>query len=136
MLPHSAKASATLSRRCLQGIVRDFWQLPDNRKGKLASELKQIKTDVDVDTWAGIDAIVTVGNIGAHIEKDVNYVVDVDLDEAELLVDLIEMLFDDWHVARQKRKDRANKARSAASKKIQEKRDAKKASKEANKSEE
>ena len=65
------------------------------------------------------------------MENDVNYVVDVEPDEAELLIELIEMLFDDWYVVRQRRKDRANKARSAATKKIQQKREAKKASQEA-----
>jgi len=125
----SPKASATLSRRCLQGIVRHFWELPDKNKGKLAAELKFIKDSVDEDTWVGIDAIVKVGNIGAHIENDVNYVVDVEIAEADLLIELIEMLFEDWYVARQKRKDRAERAKQAASNKIQQKREAKAASK-------
>lgn len=128
ILQLSPKASATLSRRCLQGVVRDFWSLDDNKKGKLAAELKQVKDKIDEDTWAGIEAIVTVGNVGAHMENDVNYVVDVEIEEAELLIELIEMLFDDWYVLRQRRRDRAQKAKAVAANKIQEKRDAKKAS--------
>lgn len=33
----SPKASATLSRRCLQGIIRDFWQV---KPGRLVDEIK------------------------------------------------------------------------------------------------
>lgn len=40
----SPKASATLSRRCLQGIIRDFW---DVKKGRLVDEINAIKDLVD-----------------------------------------------------------------------------------------
>jgi len=33
-------------------------------------------------------------------------IVDVEPDEAELLLSLVENLFDDWYIARQKRQDR------------------------------
>src|ERR1019366_482264 len=43
----SPKASAALSRRCLQGIVRDFWSIPDNKRGNLGTELSFIKDQID-----------------------------------------------------------------------------------------
>jgi len=132
VLPHSAKASATLSRRCLQGIVRNFWEMPTGKRGNLGAELSFIKDQVPEDTWEGIQAIRSVGDIGAHMEKDVNYVVDVEPEEASLLIELIEMLFEDWYVQRHKRKERSDRAKALAAKKNQERKAAKLASKEAN----
>lgn len=97
----SPKASATLSRRCLQGIIRDFWQV---KPGRLVDEIEQIKDKVDVDTWKAIDGVRSVGNIGAHMEKDINVIVDVEPNEAQLLVELIEILLKDWYVAREQKR--------------------------------
>ena len=129
VLPHSAKASATLSRRCLQGIVRDFWDIPAGKRGNLGAELSFIKDKIEEDTWEGIQAIRSVGDIGAHMEKDVNFVVDVDPEESSLLIELIEMLFEDWYIQRHKRKERSTRAKALAEKKNKERKDAKLASK-------
>jgi hypothetical protein len=97
----SPKASATLSRRCLQGIIRDFWQV---KPGRLVAEIEQIKDKVDVDTWKAIDGVRSVGNIGAHMEEDINVIVDVEPNEAQLLVELIEILLKDWYVTREQKR--------------------------------
>lgn len=34
-----------------------------------------------------------IGNIGAHMEADINVIIDVDPDEAQILIDLVELLF-------------------------------------------
>jgi hypothetical protein len=79
----SPKASATLSRRCLQGMIRDFWGIA---KGRLIDEVNALQSRVDAQTWKAIDAVRKVGNIGAHMEKDVNLIVDVEPEEASLLI--------------------------------------------------
>lgn len=99
----SPKASATLSRRCLQGIIRDFWR-GQVKPGRLNEEIEQLKDKVDDDTWKAIDGVRSVGNIGAHMEKDVNVIIDVDPNEAQLLVELIEILLKDWYVAREQKR--------------------------------
>lgn len=99
----SPKASATLSRRCLQGMIRDFWKIS---KARLIDEIEAIKGSVDAETWAAIDAVRSIGNIGAHMEKDINIIVDVDPDEAQLLIGLIELLIKDWYITRQERTER------------------------------
>jgi len=96
----SPKASATLSRRCLQGMIRDFWKI---KKSRLIDEIEGIKTKVDGTVWKAIDSVRHVGNIGAHMEKDVNLIIDVDSEEAGLLIWLIENLFEEWYVARHDR---------------------------------
>jgi hypothetical protein len=98
----SPKASATLSRRCLQGAIRDFWGVV---KGRLIDEIDGIKDKCDPLTWEAIDAVRKIGNIGAHMEKDVNLVIDVDPNEAGLLIGLIETLFNDWYVNKHQREE-------------------------------
>lgn len=99
----SPKASATLARRCLQGIIRDFWRV---KPGRLVDEIDSIKDKTDGLTWGAIDAVRRIGNIGAHMEKDINLIVDVDPNEAALLISLIETLIKDWYIGREERNAR------------------------------
>ncbi|WP_445766511.1 DUF4145 domain-containing protein [Rheinheimera sp.] len=99
----SPKASATLSRRCLQGMIRDFF---DVKEKTLYLEISAIREKVESLTWDAIDAVRSIGNIGAHMEKDINLIIDVDANEAGLLIGLIESLIQDWYVARHERQKR------------------------------
>lgn len=102
----SPKASATLARRCLQGIIRDFWTVkPDT----LYNEINQIKDKIDSELYDAINAIRQVGNIGAHMEKDINVIIDVDPNEAQVLIVLIEMLIEEWYIKDHERKERLAK---------------------------
>lgn len=107
----SPKASATLSRRCLQGIIRDFWGIS---KARLIDEIKELQGHIDSTTWQAIDAVRSIGNIGAHMEKNINLIVDVDPDEADLLLHLIEVLIEEWYVRRYEREQHMNKVIAAA----------------------
>lgn len=98
----SPKASATISRRCLQGMIRDYWKISKNR---LIDEINELKGSVDLVTWKAIDSVRSIGNIGAHMEKDVNLIIDVDQNEAKLLIGLIELLLKDWYIARKEREN-------------------------------
>jgi hypothetical protein len=99
----SPKASATLSRRCLQGIIRDFWEIKKNR---LVDEIEELKSKVDSTSWEAINSVRHLGNIGAHMEKDVNLIIGVDPDEAGLLIWLIELFFEEWYIARHDREEK------------------------------
>jgi len=110
----SPKASATLSRRCLQGILRDFWGV---KPGRLVDEIEQIKDKVDPLTWDAIESLRKLGNIGAHMEKDINLIVDVDPEEASLLIGLVETLIREWYIAREERIARMAALVSAAANK-------------------
>lgn len=101
----SPKASATLSRRCLQGMIRDYWKI--NTKSKiLFDEINELKTKISDSEWQAIDAVRSVGNIGAHMEQDVNLMIDVEPQEAELLISLIEDLFKSWYIDTHDREER------------------------------
>lgn len=93
----SPKASATLSRRCLQGMIRDFWKIS---KPRLVDEIDAIKDKVSPTQWKVIDGVRRLGNIGAHMEKDINLIVDIEPDEAVKLLKLIEILIEQWYINR------------------------------------
>ena len=112
----SPKASATVARRCLQGMIRDYWGLS---KGRLVDEIEAIHDKVDRLAWDAINAVRNIGNIGAHMEKDINVIVDVEPQEAKLLIGLIETLVDDWYVTRHERESRLSKLVAVAQNKEQ-----------------
>jgi hypothetical protein len=99
----SPKASATISRRCLQGIIRDYWKV---KPGRLVDEIAAISSDIDKTTFNAIDAVRKIGNIGAHMEKDINYIVDVDTNESKVLIGLIELLIESWYINRHDKEER------------------------------
>ena len=92
----SPKASATLARRCLQGMIHDFWGIKEKN---LNAEITKLKENIPAKQWQAIDALRKIGNIGAHMEKDVELIVDVDPDEARKLLKVIELLFKNWYIA-------------------------------------
>lgn len=108
----SPKASATLTRRCLQGMIRDFAGIS---KSRLVDEIDALRRAVESgeadrsitpETVEAIDHVRGVGNIGAHMEKEIDRIVPVDPGEAQALIELVEMLFDEWYGARERRKTR------------------------------
>lgn len=111
----SPKASATLIRRCLQGMIRDFAGIS---KSRLIDEIKALRKAVDdgsaersvsIESVEAIDRIRDIGNIGAHMERDIDLIIDVDPGEAQVLIELVEMLFDEWYGAREKRQARLSR---------------------------
>ncbi len=108
----SPKAAATLIRRCLQGMIRDFCGIA---KSTLLSEIEALRGAVSdgtadraiaVETVDAIDHVRGIGNIGAHMEKDIDHIVPVEPGEAQALIGLVEMLFEEWYVARRTRQMR------------------------------
>lgn len=97
IIEKSPKASATLLRRCLQGMIRDFW---DIRGENLYNEINALKDKVSPHQWKAIDGLRKIGNIGAHMEKDVNLIIDIDSGEAKKLQKLIEVLIKQWYISR------------------------------------
>jgi hypothetical protein len=93
----SPKASATLARRCLQGMIRNFWEI-DNPI--LYNAINELQGKIPATQWRVIDGVRRIGNIGAHMEKDIDLIVDIDSHEAEKLIKLIEHLLEQWYINR------------------------------------
>lgn len=107
ILELSPKSAATLARRAVQGIVRDYWGIAKPTLNLELQELeRRVGQEITRETWEDIDAVRSIGNIGAHMEKDINIIVDVEPGEAELLIKLVETLIEDTYVARHEREER------------------------------
>ena len=97
IIESSPKAAATLLRRCLQGMIHDFWNIHEKN---LNAEITKLKEKITSSQWNAIDGLRKLGNIGAHMESDVNLIIDIDQDEAKKLLKLIELLLEQWYIAR------------------------------------
>lgn len=97
-------------------MIRDFWGV---KADTLFNEIQAIEEKVDSDVWEAIDSTRKVGNIGAHMEKDINLIIDVSSEEADLLIEMIEMLLDDWYVARYDRQQKLQRIKEVAAEKAE-----------------
>lgn len=98
-LASSPKASAALSRRCLQAVLREKAGI---RARNLNEEIQTAIDSKEVPAWISenLHAVREVGNFAAHTSKSTNTgeVVDVEPGEAEFLLDVLEGLFDFYFV--------------------------------------
>lgn len=97
IIDNSPKAAATLLRRCLQGMIHDFWNVHEKN---LNAEITTLKSKVSSSQWKAIDGLRSIGNIGAHMEQDVNVIIDIEIPEAQKLKRLIETLLEKWYITR------------------------------------
>ena len=112
VLNDSPKASAALSRRCLQHLLREKAGI---KRGNLADEIQQV-LDAKIlppQLAEDIDGVRNVGNFAAHPEKSTKTgeIIDVEPGEAEWLLTTLEGLFDFFYVqpaAHQRRRDAVN----------------------------
>jgi hypothetical protein len=99
VLADSAKASAALSRRCLQHVLREKAGV---KKSDLADEIQQVIDSGKLPTHLSesLDAIRNIGNFAAHpIKSKISgELVDVEPGEAEWNLDVLELLFDFYFV--------------------------------------
>lgn len=99
VLPDSPKASAALSRRALQHLLRDVAGI---NNGNLANEIQQVLDSNQLPSYLSesIDAIRNIGNFAAHPSKSTSTgeIVEVEAGEGEWNLEVLEMLFDFYYV--------------------------------------
>jgi hypothetical protein len=102
VLPLSAKASAALSRRCLQAMLHAHGY----KDRDLAREVQQLLNETDQKKvlprpiHGTVDAIRNFGNFSAHPINDKTslQVIDVQPQEAEWCLEILEALFEHFYV--------------------------------------
>jgi len=102
VLPISPKASAALSRRCLQIMLHDHGY----KSGDLAKEIDLLLNETDPKRglpqrlYDVVDGIRNFGNFSAHpiTDKTSLQVIDVEDHEAEWCLEIIEDLFEHFYV--------------------------------------
>lgn len=106
----SPEASAALSRRILQNIIREEFNI---RKRNLSFEIEEFVKLQEIPSYLAksVDAIRNIGNFAAHPTKDINTgeIVDVEPGEAEWLIEVLDALFDFTFVQPKLLKDRKKK---------------------------
>ena len=92
VLNDSPKASAALSRRCLQVVLRDQAGV---KPSDLSKEIDEAMPHLPPYLAGAVDAVRHVGNFAAHPMKSqsTGEVIDVEPGEAEWLLDVLEGLF-------------------------------------------
>jgi len=97
VLPFSRKASAALSRRCLQHLLTTAGKA---KSRDLADQIDEVLPTLPEHLAADVDAIRHVGNFAAHPMKSkiTGEIVDVEDEEAEWTLDVLEGLFDFYFV--------------------------------------
>ena len=117
VLADSEKASAALSRRCLQNLLRERAGI---KKDDLAKEIQQVLDSKQLPTHLAddLDAIRNIGNFAAHPLKATNTgeIVDIEPQEAEWLLTVLEGLFDFYFV----QPERARARRDALNTKLRD----------------
>lgn len=105
----SPKASATLARRALQGMIRDFWSFS---KSTLHAELEAIQDKCDPHLYDAMMKLKAIGNIGAHPGRDVSVITEIFPGEPEMLLELLHLLDREWYVARADRAARLSRVKA------------------------
>jgi len=99
VLPYSAKASAALSRRCLQAVLKDKGGAT---KRDLNDQIDEViaKGGVPAAIAEQLHAVRNIGNFAAHPAKSTitGDIMDVEPGEAEWNLDVLEALFDIYFV--------------------------------------
>lgn len=99
VLPDSSKASAALSRRCLQHLLRDEGKV---KPQDLAREIQEVLDSRKLPTHIAdsLDAVRQIGNFAAHPikSKSSGEIVPVEAGEAEWTLDVLDLLFDFYFV--------------------------------------
>ena len=121
VLADSPKASAALSRRCLQHLFVE----KERTEGKfLAKDIDKVLKSGTLPSYIAdnLDAVRNVGNFAAHPTKNehTGEIVNVESGEAEWQLEILEQLFDFYFVQPAKstqRRNELNKKLKAAGKK-------------------
>jgi hypothetical protein len=97
VFPRSRKASAALSRRCLQLVLSTKGGA---RARDLADQIEEVLPKLPSELAKNVDAIRQVGNFAAHPVKSTSSgeIAEVEEGEAEWLLEVLEELFDHYYV--------------------------------------
>lgn len=118
VLTYSEKASAALSRRCLQTLLREA----GNTKARdLTDQIDEVLPSLPAYLQQQLDAVRNIGNFAAHSikSKSTGEIVDVELGEAEWNLDVLDLLFDFYYEqprVSQERRDALNRKLTDAGK--------------------
>jgi len=116
VLPFSPKASAALSRRCLQSVLRDAGK---TKYKDLSRQIDEVLPNLPAYIAENLDAVRNIGNFASHEQKSKlsGSILDVEPGEADWNLDVLESLFDFYYarpeIERKKRENLNEKLKEA-----------------------
>lgn len=118
VMPISPKASAALSRRCLQSVLREAGK---TKTRDLADQIQEAIPTLPSRIAENLDAVRIIGNFAAHPLKSqaTGTIIDVEVGEAEWNLDVLDALFDHYYVrpeAERKKREMLNEKLKEAGK--------------------
>jgi len=106
----SPKASAALSRRCLQNLLREK---ASTKNKDLFDQIQEVLDSNSLPSYLakGLDAVRNIGNFATHPikSKTTGEIVEVEPGEAEWNLDVLEGLFDFYFVQEKKLQEKRDK---------------------------
>jgi len=118
VIADSPKASAALSRRCLQNLLREKAK---TTKKDLSCQIQEVIDSKKLPSYLSedLDAVRNIGNFGAHPikSKRTGEIIEVEPGEAEWNLNILEQLFDFYlvqpEISRKKRENLNKKLKAA-----------------------
>jgi hypothetical protein len=118
VLPYSPKASAALSRRCLQAILSKAGYTQKDLAKQIDAALNEAdaRKALPSGVYTMLDAVRNFGNFSAHpiTDQTTLQIIDVEDHEAEYCLDILDALFDHYYV----RPEEAKRRRAALDAKL------------------
>ncbi|UQS85843.1 DUF4145 domain-containing protein (plasmid) [Apilactobacillus apisilvae] len=112
----SPKSSSTLSRRVLEEIISDFYEIKNGKR--LVDKIRILEDkNIDPDIIKEFHCLRKIGNIGAHLDMGTNEIPkEVNSTEADALIEAIEDIIDKTYINRHKRQNTLNRLSEIADK--------------------
>ena len=74
----------------------------------LYQEIQALEDKIEANMFQAINGLRHIGNMGAHPDIKTSEIIDIEPKEAETLLKLIEILFDEWYIYRHTTEERVN----------------------------
>ncbi len=116
ILDLSPRASAALSRRCIEATLVDAGK--QNPKTRLVDMITSVGPTLPSDLEQHLDEVRKMGNIAVHLKSDstTGSIMEINQDEAEALLTIVDELLDFYYVQPAKRAQRQAALKAKTSK--------------------
>lgn len=107
-------AAAALARKTLELLIASKWNI---KKKSLNDQIDAITDKISPQLQSAIDSVRRVGNIAIHLSKTPEFITEIEPNEAELLLQIIDMCIDQWYIFEHVANQRVDEVNQLAAKK-------------------
>lgn len=115
----SQRASASLLRRALQSMIRDFWK-DKLIVSEISREIEQLKDLVsDTSLYNALHSLKNIAAFAGHPEKDITSIIEITKEELDQMFYVIIILVKEWYINKNERDKSLKLLNKTATQKIQ-----------------